>query len=319
MTSTFDPYHVPVLLSEVIRHLNIRRDGVYADFTAGGGSHSKAILEQLARGGHLFASDRDEEAVAETVANLETVHTEATWTVDQRTFSETVKALRASGIVLDGLLADLGVSSHQLDAAERGYSYHQDGPLDMRMDQRQTLTAADLVNEWSVERLSDIFSQYGEERHARRLAGAIVNRRQNKPFSDTLDLAKTIADAMPKASRREKQHPARRVFQALRIAVNDELGELERLLEAIPALMADGGRVSIITFHSLEDRLVKQAMSDWVNPCHCPRALPCTCGKKPLARFIDKGGITATEKELEENRRAKSARLRTVEIKKGVD
>lgn len=316
MTSISNTYHVPVLLEEVIRSMNIRPYGHYADLTAGGGSHSRAILEKLGRDGHLSASDRDEEAILETIKNLDTVNTEATWTVDRLSFSQAVDKMRERGVKLDGLLADLGVSSHQLDEASRGYSYRASGPLDMRMDRDQVLTAETIVNTWDDERLTDIFNAYGEERYARRIAGAIVRRRATTPFTDTLDLAEVIAKAMPSTSRREAQHPARRVFQALRIAVNDELGELERLLATIPTVMAKEGRVSIISFHSLEDRLVKRAMNEWVNPCRCPRSLPCTCGKKPLARFIKKGGVTAGAKEQEINRRAKSARMRTVEFVK---
>lgn len=316
MKSISETFHEAVLPGEVLQALNIRPAGVYADFTAGGGSHSRAILEQLDQNGRLIAGDRDQSAVQAATAALTSVGAQAAWEVRHRSFGDLADELVREGIMLDGMLADLGVSSHQLDTPERGYSYKADGPLDMRMDVAQGETAADIVNLRTAEELTDIFRRYGEERHARRIADYLVKRRNTRPFFRTLDLADAVATAMPAAARREAQHPARRVFQALRIEVNSELAQLEHLLDRVPALMRDRGRVLFITFHSLEDRLVKRAMTVWQSPCDCPRHLPCTCGQKPLGKQLNRGGVTAGETELKQNRRSKSARLRIFEIRK---
>lgn len=309
-------YHIPVLLPEVVDALAIIPTGLYLDLTVGGGSHSEAILTQLVAPGSLIAGDRDPDAVTEATRRLEAVHTSATWQVRQATFSEMTEYLTEQHLKPNGVLADLGVSSHQLDAAERGYSYHHDGPLDMRMDATQGLTAADIVNNASVDDLAAIFSRYGEERYANRIARHLVASRQEKPFTRTVELAEAIAYAMPKKAKQEAQHPARRVFQALRIAVNGELDEVNRLLEWLPDGVASGARIAIITFHSLEDRMVKQAMQTWQAPCTCPKALPCVCHKTPYGRVLNKGGIVAATAELKRNRRAKSARLRVFEMRK---
>jgi 16S rRNA (cytosine1402-N4)-methyltransferase len=303
--------HIPVLLEETINALEIRPDGRYVDCTAGGGGHSLAMLSKLGKDGLLIAIDRDECAVKETSKVLASSSSDAGFDVVQAQFSA-LKSILAERQVdrVDGLVADLGVSSAQIDDRSRGYSYHGDGPLDMRMDQRQQLTAKDVINGYQEEDLARLMREYGEERYAGKIASAIVSARRQKAIETTGELANIVIRAMPAASRREKQHPARRVFQSVRMEVNDELGELKRLLRAVPDVMADQGKVAMISFHSLEDRIVKQTFLDWQNPCHCPSALPCICGKKPLGRVEEKRGKIASAAERQKNPRAASARLR---------
>ena len=307
--------HVPVLFEACMEALRIRPDGCYVDATLGGAGHASGILERLGPGGRLLGFDKDLEALetarrrlgplaAERAVELRTVH------ADFRSLDQALQ--ESSWGPIDGILADLGVSSHQLDSAPRGFSFRQSGPLDMRMDQSRGQTAADLVNSWSAEDLERCFRDYGEERYARLVARQIVDRRRLRPFAETLDLAKVIAEALPAKARREK-HPAKRCFQALRIAVNDELGALEALLDAIPRHMAAGGRVAIISFHSLEDRLIKRRFRQWERPCTCPPNLPCVCGKRPLGHSPERRGQVARAEEQMRNSRAHSARLRIFE------
>jgi 16S rRNA (cytosine1402-N4)-methyltransferase len=246
---------------------------------------------------------------------LSQIKTNAQWKIISADFSELSDELSKIGITrVNGILADLGVSSWQLDQADRGFSYAQDGPLDMRMNQNSRLTAEILINDSSEAELAGIIRKYGEERYANLIAKAIVRVRQQKRISRTAELAEIIRDAMPGSALREKQHPARRTFQAVRIAVNGELNSLEKLLSAAPELLDQGGRLCIITFHSLEDRMVKEAFRKWEKPCTCPRSFPvCVCGKKPLGRQIERRGLTAGSDEADRNPRARSARIRCFE------
>ena len=317
--ASYEFLHAPVLLAETLAGLNIRPDGTYVDCTVGGAGHSAEIYRRLDAAGRLIALDRDPSALqaaedrlraeqtarGEHAAALDLVHSD---------FASLGGVLRDLGIgSVDGILADLGVSSPQLDHPERGFSYQLDGPLDMRMDPTQGRTAADLVNQASQDELRLILSRYGEERHAARIAEAIVRRRVDQPFTRTTDLADVIIAAQPAKARREKQHPAKRSFQAIRIAVNEELSELEDWLEAACSVLNDGGRLAAISFHSLEDRLIKRAYRRWEDPCICPPGLPHVCGREPLGTAVNRGGETAGEEELETNPRSRSARLRVFE------
>ena len=307
--------HLPVLLQPVIDLLNIREDGIYVDCTMGGGGHSAAILSRLSSRGRLIAIDRDEEALRAGGGKLASVGSPAAWQVVHGNFSKLTDVLEQLGIVsVDGILADFGVSSWQLDQAGRGFGYGQEGPLDMRMDRSRGQTAADVVNKYDEQELVRIFRQYGEERYAGRIARAIVKQRETDPFRTTTELADLIRRAMPAAGRQEAQHPARRVFQAIRIDVNQELSAIEQLLKAGPSLLSPDGRLCIITFHSLEDRLVKDAFRKMENPCTCPRSFPvCVCGLKPAGRVVTRKAVIADKQELEENPRSRSAKLRCFE------
>lgn len=300
-------YHRPVLLAETIESLAIKPDGIYLDGTAGGGGHSFAIASRLTSG-RLISLDRDPDAIAEASARLAGLPA----TVVRSNFTDMDKVLASLGIDrVDGILLDIGVSSHQLDTAERGFSYHADAPLDMRMSQSGT-TAAELVNSLDEAALTKIFFEYGEEKFSRSIARAIVRQRAQTPVETTLQLADIIRDAVPAAARRDG-HPARRVFQALRIAVNGELDCLSAALDTAFDCLADGGRLSIITFHSLEDRIVKQRFAGWRQGCTCPREFPvCVCGKTPAARAVGKPA-EASAAELLDNPRSRSAKLRCVE------
>lgn len=306
--------HVPVLYEASLKALNIQPQGIYVDCTTGGAGHSAGILQQLSAGGTLICLDRDSEALAAAETRLAAVESKGDYHLIKTDFAFIKEVLEQLEITrVNGILADLGVSSHQLDMRERGFSYHHDGPLDMRMDQETGPTAAELVNTLPQNELAAILRNYGEERYADRLAGAIVQRRRERPFSSTGDLAAVLTQAMPGKSRKEK-HPAKRSFQALRIAVNGELDSLEALLAAAPGLLAEGGRLAIISFHSLEDRLVKEAYREWEHPCNCPVDLPCVCGKKLLGRTVmGRRGIVADDEEAKANGRARSARLRVFE------
>ena len=303
--------HAPVLLAECIAGLQIRPEGVYVDGTLGGGGHSYEIAKRLTTG-RLIGIDRDEHALAAAGERLRPFGDRVT--LVKSNFDRIGEILDEQGVELaDGMLFDLGVSSPQLDDAQRGFSYMADAPLDMRMDRSGGLTARELVNTWSEEELKRILYTYGEERYAPRIAAAIVRRRQEREIEGTLELAELIRSAMPAAARREKQHPAKRSFQAIRIAVNDELGSVERMLAMAPDRLKKGGRLCVISFHSLEDRLVKQAIHKRVDGCTCPKSLPvCVCGFKQSLKTVG-GVVTAGEEELERNPRARSAKLRVAE------
>jgi 16S rRNA (cytosine1402-N4)-methyltransferase len=299
--------HISVLLYETIDSLNIKPDGIYVDGTAGGAGHSREIAKML-KNGRLIALDRDPDAIKVATERLAGYNA----TVVQCNFADMKQALNQLGIEkVDGILLDLGVSSHQLDCGERGFSYKYDAPLDMRMAQNGT-TAADLVNALSVDELTKIFRDYGEEKFAYKIANQIVKRRENAPIETTTQLADIIASCYPAAARRDG-NPSRKCFQALRIAVNDELGSLERVLDTAFDMLNTDGVLSIITFHSLEDRIVKQKFKEYCTGCTCPSDFPvCVCGKKPRGKLQFKKPITATQEELEVNQRSRSAKLRAI-------
>ena len=304
--------HRPVLLDECIEALNIRPDGIYVDGTLGRAGHSREIARRLTTG-RLICVDRDQAALDAARERL------GEWmdrvTLVHSNFDRVHRILCDLGLSgADGMLFDLGVSSPQLDDGSRGFSYMSDAPLDMRMDQSEGVTAADVVNTWSQEELSRILFQYGEERCAAQIAAAIVRRRGDRPISTTLELVQVIKSAMPAKALREKQHPAKRSFQAIRIAVNDELASVERMLRgAVPGLNRRG-RLAVITFHSLEDRIVKTGLAEYARGCTCPPDFPvCVCGKTPDVRLVNKKPILPSEREIEENPRARSAKLRVAE------
>ncbi len=301
--------HVSVLLFEAVSSLDIKKDGVYVDCTAGGGGHSAEILKRL-ENGRLFALDRDPEAIA---ALKERFKGDERVTVVRTEFENIRSVLASYGEEhADGVLADLGVSSHQLDTAERGFSFHSDAPLDMRMS-KQGVSAADLVNSLSERELERIIRTNGEEKFSRSIARAIVRERQKKPVETTLELVEIIKSAMPEAAKRNPGHPARRTFQALRIEVNGELDRLESSLEEMFSSLCVGGRLSVITFHSLEDRIVKRKFASLCTGCTCPPSFPvCVCGKTPRGRLVFKS-VLPGEQELEANPRSRSARLRSIE------
>lgn len=302
--------HKPVLFAETVEALQIKPNGVYVDGTAGGGGHSAAIAARLSEGGRLICIDQDPDAIAvlqERIGGLPQV------TIVQENFARIDSVLSSLELPgADGILIDLGVSSHQLDTPERGFSFHTDAPLDMRMSQQGT-TAAELVNTLDERSLTRILSEYGEERYARSIARNIVRTREQEPMKTTLQLAELVKASMPAAARREGGHPARRTFQALRIAVNGELDMLSAGLDAMFERLNPGGRLAAITFHSLEDRMVKQRFASWCEGCICPPDFPvCVCGRTPRARlpFKVKG---PSAQELEANPRSRSAKLRVVE------
>ena len=304
--------HRPVLLNECIEILNIRPDGVYLDGTLGRAGHSREIAKRLSTG-RLICVDRDQaaldaarERLAPWLDKVELVHSN---------FDQVDQILdRLSLPAVDGMIFDLGVSSPQLDDGSRGFSYMADAPLDMRMDQGEGVTAAGLVNGWPQEELRRVIAQYGEERYAPQIAGAIARRRADKPIETTLELVEVIKSAMPGKALREKQHPAKRTFQAIRIAVNDELASVERMLQRAVPRLNRGGRLAVITFHSLEDRIVKTGLADFARGCTCPPDFPvCVCGKVPEVRLVNKKPILPSEQEIEENPRARSAKLRAAE------
>ena len=304
--------HKPVLLRECLDGLNIRPDGIYVDGTLGRAGHSLEIVKRLTTG-RLIAIDRDRAALDAAPARLNGYLDKVV--LVRGNFGDLKAILSDLGVGgVDGMLFDLGVSSPQLDDGSRGFSYLQDAPLDMRMDRSAALTAKDVVNEWSPDELKRVLWQYGEERYSGLIAAAIVRERGQAPIETTGRLSEIIRAAMPAKARREKQHPAKRSFQAIRIAVNDELGEVERLLACALDVLNPGGRLAVISFHSLEDRLVKTAYAKWAKGCTCPPDFPvCVCGKTPKARPVGKRPITASEGELADNPRARSAKLRIVE------
>ena len=305
-------HHVSVLLRECIEGLNIKPDGIYVDGTLGGAGHSSEIVKRLEQGRHI-GIDRDPIALKAAGERLAPYADKVT--LVHSNFCEIKQVLDDLNIEgVDGILLDLGVSSPQLDDGARGFSYMADAPLDMRMNNEDPLTAHDVVNTWPYEELKRILYDYGEERYAPQIASAICRKRESKPIESTLELVDVIRSAMPPAALREKQHPAKRSFQAIRIAVNDELGSVEKVMrDAIPKLNK-GGRLAVITFHSLEDRIVKNAMVAASKGCTCPPSFPvCVCGKKPQVKLITRKPIVSTDEELEVNPRARSAKLRICE------
>lgn len=306
------PVHKSVLLDECIEYLNIKPDGVYVDGTLGLGGHSEAILRHLDTG-RLIGIDRDENAIEYAAKRLAPFGERAT--LVKGNFADIGDILDRLGIEkVDGMMFDLGVSSPQLDDAQRGFSYMKDAPLDMRMDETAPLTAYDVVNGWPEGEIKNILWRYGEERYSGRIASAIAARRSEKPIETTLELAEIIRSAMPAAALREKQHPAKRSFQAIRIAVNDELGSLEQMLRQAENRLVPGGRLLVISFHSLEDRMVKEAIRAREDGCTCPPEFPvCVCGFVKTMCSVTRKGVQPTQKEIEENPRARSARLRIAE------
>jgi len=303
-------HHISVLLNECLDGLNIRPDGIYVDGTLGGAGHSLQIVK---RGGKLIGIDRDPVALKAAGERLREYKDRVT--LVHSNFSQMKHVLQELDIAgVDGILLDLGVSSPQLDDGERGFSYMADAPLDMRMNGGDRLTAEEVVNTWPQEELKRILYTYGEERYAPQIAAAICRRREAEPIKTTLQLVDVIRSAMPAVALREKQHPAKRSFQAIRIAVNDELGAVETIMKDAIGLLNPGGRLAIITFHSLEDRIVKNGMAEAAKGCTCPPSFPvCVCGKKPQVKIISRKPITASEEELENNPRARSAKLRVCE------
>lgn len=304
--------HVPVLLWECIEGLNIKPDGIYVDGTLGRGGHSEEIAKRLTTG-KLISIDQDQQAIDEAGARLAPYGDKVILVKDN--FRNTAAILERLGYDgVDGMLFDLGVSSPQLDDAERGFSYMNDAPLDMRMDRSAAITAYDVVNTWSEFELKRILRDYGEERNSGRIASKIVRVREDKPIETTLELVDVIRSAMPAAALREKQHPAKRSFQAIRIAVNDELGAVEDMIRTVPDKLNKGGRLCVISFHSLEDRLIKNGIAARENGCTCPREAPiCTCGFVQTLRNVYRKPVVSGERELEENPRARSAKLRVAE------
>ena len=305
--------HKSVLLQECIDALNIRPDGIYLDGTLGGAGHSSQIARRLTEGGRLIGVDRDRTALAAAKERLAPYAERVT--LGHSNFAESDAILDSLGIpAVDGMLFDLGVSSPQLDDASRGFSYMADAPLDMRMDKDDVLTAGEVVNTWPQGELRRILYDYGEERYAPQIAAAICRAREKAPVETTLELVDIIRSAMPAQALREKQHPAKRSFQAIRIAVNDELGAVSRMMQAAVGRLNPGGRLAVITFHSLEDRIVKSEMQQAARGCTCPPEFPvCVCGKKPLVKLVTRKPIVSGPAELEENPRARSAKLRVAE------
>ena len=304
--------HIPVLLEECIKYLNIKPDGIYVDGTLGMGGHSEAILQRL-KTGRLISIDRDTYAIERATERLAPYADRLTIVLGN--FRDLPEILDEQGVdLVDGMLFDLGVSSPQLDEGGRGFSYMVDAPLDMRMDKSDNIDAWFIVNRWPEDKICRILRDYGEERHAARIARAIAKRRQEQEIKTTLELVDIIKSAMPAAALREKQHPAKRSFQAIRIAVNDELGAVASLMETAPDRLKVGGRIAVISFHSLEDRIVKSAIQSRENGCTCPREAPvCTCGFVQTLKSVTRKPITAGGEELELNPRSRSAKLRVAE------
>ena len=311
MTMEFS--HVPVLYEECMEHLNIRPDGIYVDGTLGGGGHAYGIGEKLSEKGLLIGIDRDRDALDAAGERLAPLQCRKI--LVQRTYAEIREILRENQIPgIDGALLDIGVSSFQLDNADRGFSYMQDAPLDMRMNRDDDFSAYDVVNTYEKQDLARIIREYGEERWASRIADYIARERMNGPIETTGQLTELIKAAIPASARREGPHPAKRTFQAIRIEVNGELDQLREAVNAYCDVLLPGGRLAIITFHSLEDRIVKNAFAKRLNPCTCPKDLPvCVCGKVADVRKVTGKPITAGKDELDENPRSRSAKLRIIE------
>ena len=304
--------HVSVLLNECLEGLDIKEDGIYVDCTLGGAGHSSQILKRLSENGLLVGIDQDKDALKaakeklKEFENVQFVHNNF-YNID--TILATLDIPK-----VDGILMDLGVSSYQLDEGERGFSYMQDAPLDMRMNRDNSFSAYDVVNTYSSDELFKVIKDYGEEKFARRIANFIVERRAEKPIETTLELVDIIKDAIPAKARREGPHPAKRTFQAIRIEVNGELRILNKAIEDGVNRLSKGGRMAIITFHSLEDRIVKLKFRELADPCTCPKEFPmCVCGKKPLVKLVSRKAINPSKEEVEENPRSRSAKLRVIE------
>ena len=304
--------HTPIMVSEVLTLLEPARGGVFIDGTLGGGGHAEAVLRAMPESGRLYGIDRDDDALRAAGARLSCFGDRFT-AIKGNFFDMKELLLRYGVTAVDGILLDLGVSSYQLDAPERGFSYKAEAPLDMRMDQHAPLTAYEVVNRWSEEKLTEIFYEYGEEKFSRRIAQRIREQREKAPIETTTELAELIKGAIPAKFRNEPQHPARRCFQAIRIAVNGELDGLDAAIRQAHDLLRPGGRLAVLTFHSLEDRIVKNAFRSFENPCTCPKSAPvCICGKKPTARVLTRHPLVASAQEQKENSRATSAKLRAI-------
>lgn len=305
-----DYFHKSVLLNETIEYLNIKPDGIYIDGTLGGGGHSAEILKRL-KTGRLIAIDRDIDAIYASMQNLKE-YTNVDYVHDNfKNIKEILKRLNIDTV--DGILLDLGVSSYQLDEKGRGFSYMQDAPLDMRMDKSSNFSAYDVINKYTEQELARVIKEYGEEKWASRISKFIVNARTKSEIKTTYQLVEIIKNAIPVSARREGPHPAKRTFQAIRIEVNEELKELDKAVIDMVDILKSGGRIAIITFHSLEDRIIKKVFKNLENPCTCPPRMPCTCGKKPIIKIITKKPVVVSSNELEDNPRARSAKLRVAE------
>ena len=305
--------HRSVLLDECIEGLNIKPNGIYVDGTAGGGGHSLEIVKKLTDGGRLIAIDRDDAAITAASERLRDYSDRVAFV--RNNFSSVKEVCLELGYdKIDGILLDLGVSSYQLDTPERGFTHNTDAPLDMRMDRRNDLDAYTVVNTYTAEQLKKIIYDFGEERFAPKIASAIVKQREKAPIETTGQLVDVIKSAIPAAAREGGHHPAKRTFQAIRIEVNGELAAIEPTIRNACDILAEGGRIAIITFHSLEDRIVKQTYADLSSGCNCPKSLPvCVCGRKPKMNTITRKPILPSDKELEENPRSRSAKLRVAE------
>lgn len=305
--------HYSVLLEETIENLNIRPNGTYVDCTLGGAGHSEAILKRLTDGGRLVGIDRDSYALEKAAERLARFGSQTI--LVKGNFCDAADLLREKGIeTIDGVVADLGVSSFQLDNADRGFSYMHDAPLDMRMSQGEGLSAYDVVNGYAEKELSRVISLYGEERFAGKIARDIVRAREKAPIKTTFELSELVKNAIPAKNRKDGPHPAKRTFQAIRIEVNGELDVIPKMIHGLFPLLSVGGRMAIITFHSLEDRIVKHAFLEYTKGCECPPDFPvCVCGKKPRAEVLTKKPLLPSEQELNENPRSRSAKLRVLE------
>ena len=310
MSENIEFKHIPIMLEQVIEGLDIKPDGIYVDGTLGGGGHSYEIAKRLVSGGRLIGIDQDEAAIKAAGVRLSEFSDRVT--IVRSNYAQMVSVLQSLGIEqVDGILLDLGVSSHQLDNAERGFSYMEDAPLDMRMDRRQEKTARDIVNYYSQAELTRIIREYGEDKFAAKIAAKIMASRENKPIETTGELAEIIKSAIPMKYRLTGGHPAKRTFQAIRIELNRELGVLEESIEGMLDILSDGGRMAVITFHSLEDRIVKTAFRKAESPCTCPSDFPiCVCGKKSKGFVVSRKPVVPSDEEMERNPRAKSSKLR---------
>ena len=319
MSDNMEFKHIPIMLEQVIDGLDIKPDGIYVDGTLGGGGHSYEIAKLLTNGGRLIGIDQDEAAIEAAGERLSAFQDRVT--IVRSNYAQMLSVLNSLGIeAVDGILLDLGVSSHQLDTAERGFSYMEDAPLDMRMDRRQEKTAKDIVNYYSQTELTRIIKDYGEDKFAAKIAAKIISFRENKPIDTTGELAEIIKSAIPMKYRLTGGHPAKRTFQAIRIELNRELGVLEESIDGMIELLSDGGRMAVITFHSLEDRIVKSAFKKAESPCTCPPNFPvCVCGKKAKGFVVSRKPIIPNDEEMERNPRAKSSKLRIFARKRGND
>ena len=309
--------HIPIMLEQVIEGLDIKSSGIYVDGTLGGAGHSSKIVEYLTEGGRLIGIDQDEAAIAAASKRLEPYKDRVT--IVRSNYSQMTEIIKNLGIdKVDGILLDLGVSSYQLDTADRGFSYMEDAPLDMRMDQRQRMTARDIVNDYSEAELTRIIRDYGEDKFAKNIAKHIVNARKTKPIETTIELSEIIKASIPAKVRATGGHPAKRTFQAIRIELNGELTVLKDSINGMIDSLCEGGRIAIITFHSLEDRIVKNAFRTAENPCICPPDFPvCVCGRKSKGRVITRKPLVPSEEEMESNPRSKSSKLRIFERSSG--